>query len=146
MPMDKKLQISPPRAGTSHAFEVELERDRKLTSAGTGPGTWTSYQLGPTFEGLAEHLDQLVAHLLLEERSSANISYRIGIEYSYDGVVFLSGGFVLPAQNNVGYTISAAYNTRTDFGRYFRFVVGVDDVGAVESANFSLCMHLKLWT
>ena len=146
MPIDKKLSISMPRGGASHAFETELERARKLQSAGTGPGTWTSYQLGPTFEGLSEHLDQIVAHVLVEDRSGANISYRLGIEKSYDGVIFTPGGYVLPAQNNVGYTITAAYTTRTDFGRYFRFTLDLDDTGAVESAEFSLAVHLKLWT
>ncbi len=146
MPMDKKLSINPPRGGTSFAFEVELERARKLQSAGTGPATWTTYQLGPTFEGLAEHLEEITAHVLVEDRSSANISYRIGLEKSYDGVVFSAGGFVLPAQNSNGYTITSAYTTRTDFGRYFRFVLELDDNGAVETALFSASMHLKLWS
>ncbi len=146
MPIDRKLSITPPRAGTSFAFEVELERSRKLASAGTGPGTWTEYQLGPTFEGLAEHLEQITAHILVEDRSSANISYRIKIEKSYDGVIFTSGGFILPAQSSNGYTISSDYTTRTDFGRYFRFTLDLDDAGAVETAFFSASIHLKLWS
>ncbi len=145
MPFDKPLHVGPPR-GKQDAMEFELERDRKLDSAGAGAGTWTPYQLGPTFEGVGMHLDQIVAHLLTEERTGAAISYRVGIEKSYDGVVFVAGGYVIPAQNNLGYTISNAYTTRTDFGRYFRFVVELSDAGAVESAKFSLCMHLKFWT
>lgn len=145
MPMDKLLIVRPPRSAQD-AIEVELERDRYFESAGAGGGTWQTYQLGPTFEGMAPHLDQIVAHLLLEERSSANISYRLGLSRSYDGVVFAAAGFVIPAQNNVGYTTSAAYTTRTDFGRYFRFVLELTDTGAVESAKFSLCAHLKFWT
>jgi len=145
MPIDKQLIVRPPRSAQD-AIEVDLERDRYLASAGAGGGSWQTYQLGPTFEGVGMHLDQIVAHLLLEERSGAGISYRLGIEKSYDGVVFGAGGFVIPAQNTVGYTISNAYATRTDFARYFRFVVELSDGGAVESGKFSLCVQLKFWT
>lgn len=145
MPIDKLLIVRPPRSA-QNAMEVELERDRYFESAGAGGGTWASFQLGPTFENVGMHLDQIVVHLLLENRSSANISYRVGIEKSYDGVVFVAGGFVLPAQNNVGYTITGAYTTRTDFARFFRFVLELTDAGAVESAKFSLCAQLKFWT
>ena len=145
MPMDKQLTVRPPRSA-QNVIEVELERDRFLESAGAGGGTWQTYQLGPTFDGVGMHLDQIVGHLLLEERTGAGISYRLGIEKSYDGVIFVAGGYVIPAQNTVGYTISSAYTTRTDFARYFRFVVELSDAGAVESGKFSLCVHLKFWT
>ena len=145
MPIDRQVVVRPPRSA-QNVIEVELERDRKLESAGAGGGTWQTYQLGPTFEGVGMHVDQIVGHLLLEERSSANISYRLGLEVSYDGLVFVAGGFVIPAQNNVGYTVSSAYTTRTDFARYFRFVLQLTDAGAVESAKFSVCVQLKLWT
>ncbi len=126
MPIDKQLRVGAPRSA-QHAMEIILEHDRFFASAGAGGGTWQTFQIGPTCENMGMHLDQMVAHMLVEQRTGAGISYRLGIEKSYDGVVFVAGGYLVPAQNNLGYTVSSAYTTRTDFERYFRFVLELSD-------------------
>ncbi len=125
-------------------LQVEALTRRTLVSAGAS--SYDYWTIGPVFEGLGPKLDKAVAHIVCNNRSSANILYLIRIQYSYNGLDWITGGNVLPAQSAEGYTVGADYSTRTDFGIFTRFQIGVSDAGAQEQGTFSVTLALKLWT
>ncbi len=128
------------------AFEDECMRDTRLVSSGAGAGNWQWYEISPVYEGLAQYLDQIVVHLTQQERSSVNLNHRVQIQYSADGLEWSAGGDIIASQNTEGYTISGAFATRTQFGRFIRLRLGLEDNGTVYSGVFSVWAHFKMWT
>ncbi len=125
---------------------LELEVRRLINSAGTGPGTWTYYNCGTIYEDVAPLLQAIQIHVLCEERSSANISYKIRTQISFDGQEWLTAGDVFAAQNADSYSIGAEFTDTTSFGRFIRFHIGVDDGGAMGSAVLSVTAAFKFRT
>ncbi|MFH1464976.1 MAG: hypothetical protein ABIO70_11385 [Pseudomonadota bacterium] len=52
----------------------------------------------------------------------------------------------IAASNTADYTISAAFTTRTQFGRFIKVQLGLVDDGASYTARFSMWLEVKLWT
>ena len=129
----------------SNAVEIVVMEGRKLTSNGAGAGIWMDFALGPIFEGLAAHLESITVHLLQEHRSNANLNHRVQLVKSYDGTMWNPGVDIIASQNTIGYTISADYTTRTEFGRFFKLRLGLEDDGTPYDAEFSATICLKFW-
>ncbi|MFH1463497.1 MAG: hypothetical protein ABIO70_03845 [Pseudomonadota bacterium] len=139
---DKEF-VSPAPAKRPAAYEIEIMRNRLFKSKGVTP---SFFDVGPVLEGLAPCLDQLVVHLVCDERSSEDLDYQVTLFYSPDGVDWTQGGDIIPVQNDADYTISDAFTTRTQFGRFIKVQLGLVDAGVACTARFSMWLDVKLWT
>ncbi len=123
--------------------QVELVQRRTLKSDGTS--SWTYWVIGPVFQGLGPRLDHIVVHIVCDNRSSGNLTFIVRVQRSYNGLDWQDGSNIISTSAE-GYSVSAEYSTRTDFGLFTRFQIGLTDVGAVEQGTFSAPAALKFWT
>lgn len=112
-----------------------------------GAGATPTYrQIGPVYHNIGPHLEDLVIHAELENKTT-NFKYRVAGEYSYDGVNWQSfSSDVLTEQTSNGYVVGAAFNTRTDLGMHVRFKLGLADTGSQEQGDLSISVAFKYWS
>ncbi len=124
--------------------QVELVDRRTIkTDGGASP---LDFPVGPVFEGLGPRMDLCTIHALCSSISSANLTYALWIQKSYNGLDWGDGAAAIMSSTSEGYTVSAAYNTRTDFGLFTRFVMRLTDTGSVEQGTFCVTVALKFFT
>ena len=137
---------SPARAttGESSVDTVELCSRRLF---GTTDDTNYIYSLvGPVLVDVGPNIQEIVAHWKGESFGSG-FTFQIAAEWSFDGEQWeaftgaLASGITSPTPD-----ISSPYTTRTDFGRYIRFKIGVKHVTASTTGTLSVFVALRRFT
>ena len=118
---------------------VELCNKKDMVTQGTG--TATTLRIGPAFRDIGPYLQDIVVHGK-GYNDTNGFFYTIKAEFSYDGEdwePFAANLMAVTSPNVSKSMVSAAYTTRTDFGRHLRFVVELDDSNTgVATAQLSL--------
>ncbi len=130
--------------GSQSVMVAEILSKREFSSLGTGA---VALELvGPTFREIGPQCVDIVIHG--KGFNSVNgFSYRVLAQYSYDGEVWedFTGALLTVAAADVNKTrISTPYTTRTNFGRYIRFLVETDDTAnGVAKAQLSISVAFR---
>lgn len=111
-----------------------------------GDSSYDDIQVGPVLSGIPLYVEDMVVQALCESRT-AGFKYKIKGQWSFDGKTWEDYDSDLLGEQSVSGAVNgSAYTTRTDFGRYVRFLVSVNDAGAVEQGVLSVIVVLKFWT
>ena len=123
---------------------LELCRERQFTTTGAGGATFTTHVLASDLAGIGPAIEDIVVHIY-GRGFSANFTYRITAQKSYDGVDWTNfSAALLAATTASGNQISNAYTTRIDFALHLRFLVEVTDTGAKEVGCLSVSLAIRL--
>lgn len=110
-----------------------------------GQSSYDYTPVGSQLVGLGPRLEDVVVHLVIRNASSqSNFKVAVKGQYSVNGETWHDfTTLLLEDEVGDGYTISAPYTTRANFGIRIRFLVGVKDVGAQERGMVSLGVALN---
>lgn len=129
---------------TPRVLFAEIASTKEFVTRGNGVAQ--KVLVGPVFQDIGPQLQDIVVHVF-GQQATANFTYKILAEYSYDGELWAAFGAALvtvTAGNVNKYTLSAPYTTRADFGRHLRFLVEVNDnATAVEAAQLSVSVAFR---
>lgn len=124
---------------------VELVTDLWFKTMGTSM-VWLP--VGDVLEIGAE-VEDIVGHLECTAPSDdTDFKYLLGFGRSYDGERWydMQTPCVLSTElAGPGYTITGAFNDRTKFGRYIRFLLGVRHQNAERTGRLSASVAIKFW-
>lgn len=96
-----------------------------------------------TLRGFGPQLAGITIHARTEN-TTTNFKWEWRAQWSFDGESWVDfSGNLIGTQTGDGQVVSAEYTTHTDFGLYIRFVLGLQDSGAVEAGTVSAVAALR---
>lgn len=130
--------------GSQSVMGAEIVSKREFSTIGNG--TNVTELVGPTFREIGPQCVDIVVHG--KGYNAINgFSYSVKGQYSYDGESWenFTTTLLIVAAADVNKTrLSTPYTTRTDFGRYIRFLVETDDTAnGVAKAQLSISVAFR---
>ena len=133
------------RGRSTRIVEFKLEADKVFRTNGAAY-VWIPIS---SFIEIGVQVEDIVAHLQVEDASDvAKFKAKVGFTRSLDGLKEYDSppNEILGESNGNGYFISSAFNTRTKFGRFLRFYLGLADAGdGAQTGRVTLRVDLKTW-
>ena len=122
---------------------IELCNRQLFVTAGT---SYVYSYVGPVLADVGPNISEIVAHYG-GQSFGTGFDFTITAEWSPDGQGWINfSGPIATGITAATSAISTPTTTRTDFGRYIRFRVGVKDGGTVTSGTVSVMVALRRYT
>jgi hypothetical protein len=133
------------RGRSIRIVELKLAADKVFRTNG-GAYTWIPMS---SFIEIGEQVEDIVVHLQVEDASDAvKFKAKVGFTRSPDGMKEYDSppNEILGESAGNGYFISNAFTTRTKFGRFLKFYLGLaDGADGAQTGRVTLYVALKTW-